>query len=285
MAHGPPTRGEARTCQPVVRRVGRVKCVAVFSARVWEREAFKADRADLDALASRGWHGGGAGGRRARLWDRSTALRPSARASMARTTDWTLTQRGIAQGRSLQGPAGHHDTRSANSRTSGPWARTPTPFGRRLVCHAPPRTQEGRPPRHPSKHKRLAGSFEHAHFPNEQGVAPARKKQTLANSARCSMRSLFLALSASGSSLSLRLPPASSASSKWGHARSAPCVPSLPPPEERTTQERAAQKRASPTMAMDVASPDPDVRRLSDGSFYNERLRASNVWEVACRQI
>ena len=32
---------------------------------------------------------------------------------------------------------------------------------------------------------------------------------------------------------------------------------------------------------MDVASPDPDVRRLSDGSFYNERLRASNVWEVA----
>ena len=110
MAHGPPTRGEARTCQPVVRRVGRVKCVAVFSARVWEREAFKADRADLDALASRGWHGGGAGGRRARLWDRSTALRPSARASMARTTDWTLTQRGIAQGRSLQGPAGHHDT-------------------------------------------------------------------------------------------------------------------------------------------------------------------------------
>ena len=38
-------------------------------------------------------------------------------------------------------------------------------------------------------------------------------------------------------------------------------------------------------MAMDVASPDPDVRRLSDGSFYNERLRASNVWEVACRQI
>ena len=110
MAHGPPTRGEARTCQPVVRRVGRVKCVAVFSARVWEREAFKADRADLDALASRGWHGGGAGGRRARLWDRSTALRPSTRASMARTTDWTLTQRGIAQGRSLQGPAGHHDT-------------------------------------------------------------------------------------------------------------------------------------------------------------------------------
>ena len=107
VAHGPPTRGEARTCQPVVRRVGRVKCVAVFSARVWEREAFKADRADLDALASRGWHGGGAGGRRARLWDRSTALRPSTRASMARTTDWTLTQRGIAEGRSLQGPAGH----------------------------------------------------------------------------------------------------------------------------------------------------------------------------------
>ena len=31
---------------------------------------------------------------------------------------------------------------------------------------------------------------------------------------------------------------------------------------------------------MDVASPDPHVRRLSDGSFYNERLRASNVWEV-----
>ena len=54
--------------------------------------------------------------------------------------------------------------------------RSPTPFGRRLVCHAPPRTQEGRPPRHPSKHKRLAGSFEHAHFPNEQGVAPRKKK-------------------------------------------------------------------------------------------------------------
>ena len=26
--------------------------------------------------------------------------------------------------------------------------------------------------------------------------------------------------------------------------------------------------------------PDPDVHQLSDGSFYNERLRASNVWEV-----
>ena len=46
-------------------------------------------------------------------------------------------------------------------------------------------------------------------------------------------------------------------------------------------QEQAVQKRGSPTMAMDVASPDPHVRRLSDGSFYNERLRASNVWEVA----
>ena len=34
-------------------------------------------------------------------------------------------------------------------------------------------------------------------------------------------------------------------------------------------------------MAMGTASPDPDVRRLSDGSFYNERLQASNVWEVA----
>ena len=28
-------------------------------------------------------------------------------------------------------------------------------------------------------------------------------------------------------------------------------------------------------------SPDPDVHRLSDGSYYNKRLRASNVWEVS----
>lgn len=64
-AHGAPIRGEAarhpfawaRTCQPVVRRVGRLKRMAVFSPRVWQREALKADSADLDALASRGWHG------------------------------------------------------------------------------------------------------------------------------------------------------------------------------------------------------------------------------------
>eukprot|EP00964_Phaeocystis_antarctica_P160380 scaffold131927_cov36-Phaeocystis_antarctica.AAC.1 len=75
----------ARTCQPVVRRAGRVKRVAVFSTRVWEREAFKADRADLDALASRGWHGeAGGGGVRAGRVDR-----PAASAGASRP-DWTL---------------------------------------------------------------------------------------------------------------------------------------------------------------------------------------------------
>lgn len=180
MAHGPPTRGEARTCQPVVRRVGRVKCVAVFSARVWEREAFKADRADLDALASRGWHGGGAGGRRARLWDRSTALRPSTRASMARTTDWTLTQRGIAEGRSLQGPAGHqgHGGPIPGRAAHRPDPHTvwPPPCLPRSATHA-----GGAPTQAPIQAQAIRRSFEIVRFPNEQW---ASRRKSLANSAR-----------------------------------------------------------------------------------------------------
>ena len=43
--------GTARTCQPVVGRVCRFERVPVTAARVREREAFQADRADLDALA------------------------------------------------------------------------------------------------------------------------------------------------------------------------------------------------------------------------------------------
>ena len=106
-AHGAPIRGEAarhpfawaRTCQPVVRRVGRLKRVAVFSPRVWQREALKANRADLDALASRGWHGTtmelGGRARRGRYGARPTARldwdknkpEPSNRA-LNRAPDW-----------------------------------------------------------------------------------------------------------------------------------------------------------------------------------------------------
>ena len=201
MAHGPPTRGEARTCQPVVRRVGRVKCVAVFSARVWEREAFKADRADLDALASRGWHGGGAGGRRARLWDRSTALRPSTRASMARTTDWTLTQRGIADGRSLQGPAGHQ---GHGGPIPGRAAHGPGRPHRLAAALFATLRHARRRDTHPGTHPSTSDSpfVRDRAFPKRaMGVAPQKSRQL---GATCSMRSLFLALSASGSSLSLR---------------------------------------------------------------------------------
>ena len=52
--------------------------MAVFSPRVWQREALKANRADLDALASRGWHGTTMelGGRARRG---NTGARPTAR--------------------------------------------------------------------------------------------------------------------------------------------------------------------------------------------------------------
>ena len=71
---------------------------------------------------------------------------------------------------------------------------------------------------------------------------------------------LFLALLACGSSLSLPLPLA------------------LP-----TTRCGRATAGFGPqaSLARAQTEPDPDVHRLSDGSFYNERLRASNVWEMA----
>ena len=68
---------------------------------------------------------------------------------------------------------------------------------------------------------------------------------------------LFLALLACGSSLSLPPPLA------------------LP-----TTRCGRATAGFGPQASLARAEPDPDVHRLSDGSFYNERLRASNVWEV-----
>ena len=101
----------------------------------------------------------------------------------------------------VAGPCRAPGTRRANSRTSGPWARTPTPFGRRLVCHAPPRTQEGHPPRHPSKHKRFAVRSRSCVSQTSNGrraakVSPTRRDLQHAFALPCSIGVRLLALAA-----------------------------------------------------------------------------------------
>lgn len=82
-----------------------------------------------------------------------------------------------------------------------PIGRTLTPFGRRLVCHAPPRTQEGHPPRHPSKHKRFAVRSRSCVSQTSNGrraakVSPTRRDLQHAFALPCSIGVRLLALAA-----------------------------------------------------------------------------------------